>query len=81
MDRVVSAHTADGRLSEPVAVLGRLGKPKSASVIYVLTALDDRRGWVTRVDLVRRVHLVGEGGVLLTDPTQASGPTRLTSRP
>ena len=46
-----------------------LGTPV-AFVVYVLTGLDDCRGWVTKVDYVRRVPRVGEGGVVVhRDPS------------
>ena len=48
VDQVVPAHSAGGRLSEPVALLGRHGKPKSTSVNPSVTGPDDRRGWVTK---------------------------------
>ena len=79
--RVVSAHSAGGRPGE----LGRLGRQawqaQVAIVPYSVTGLDDRRGSVTRVVLVRRLPLVGKGGDVLTYPTRASGPTRFASRP
>ena len=50
-------------------VQGMLGTPV-AFVVYVLTGLDDCRGWVTKVDYVRRVPRGGDGGVVVhRDPS------------
>lgn len=72
VDQVVSAHTAGGRLSELGRLVRQAWHAQVASVIYVLTRLDDGRGWVTKVDLVRRVPRVAERG---SDVHQGCGET------